>query len=89
MQSIWIDADSSKGRSEEVAKAFEVSLNQIDTYRSYEGRTLILGHITDSGGGGVIEILSSELRNIYCISLFYRIFNFFMCAQSKALQKSV
>ena len=70
MQSIRIYADASKGRSEEVAKALDVSLNRIDTYPSDGGRTLLLGQTTDSGGGGVTEILASELKNIGRISFF-------------------
>ena len=38
-----LNADASKGISEEVGKALGVSLNQIDTYRSNGGRTLLLG----------------------------------------------
>ena len=50
-----------------------MSLNQIGTYQSDGGITLLLGNKTDSGGGGVIEILASEF-NFFChISLFYRI----------------
>ena len=47
-----------------------MSLNQIDTYPSDGGRTLLLGHTTDSGGGGVTESLVSELKNIGRISFF-------------------
>ena len=43
MQSIWIDADASKGRSEEVVNSLDVSLNQIDTYPSGGGRRKLLG----------------------------------------------
>ena len=52
MKSIRLDADSSKGSSEEVAKSLDVSLNQLDTYMYDEGRTLLLGQTTDSGGSG-------------------------------------
>ena len=53
VQSVRLDADTSKGIPKEVAKALDVSLNQIDTYRYYWGRTIIIGQTTDSGGGGV------------------------------------
>ena len=48
-----LDADVSKGISEEVAKSLDVSLNHIDTYHSDGGRTLLIGQTTESGGGGV------------------------------------
>ena len=53
VQSIWIDADSSKGSSEEVAKSLGFLLNHIGTYRSGRGRTLLLGQTTYSGFYGV------------------------------------
>ena len=43
VQSIRLGADESKEISEEVSKALDVSLNQIDTYQYDEGITLILG----------------------------------------------
>ena len=52
-----------------------MSLNQIGTYQSDGGITLLLGNKTDSGGGGVIESLFSELKNVGRISFFYRIVN--------------
>ena len=70
MQSIWIDEDSSKGRSEEVAKALDVSLNQIDTYQSDGGRKFLFVQTKDSGVGGVAERLSSELKNVSHVSFF-------------------
>ena len=71
MQSICLDLDASEGRSEEVAKAFYVSLNQIDTYW-YDGeRTILLGQTTDSGGGGVTEILAVELKNVGKFNFFF------------------
>ena len=66
-----------------------MSLNRIYTYRSDGGRTLLLGHTTDSDFGGVTEILARELKNIGSNSFFYRIFNCCLQAQYKALQKSV
>ena len=89
MQSIWLDADESNGISEELSKALDVSLNHIDTYRYCGGIILLLGKTTDSGGGGVTEILFSELKNVDCISFLYHIINSFLISQSKALQKSV
>ena len=62
MQSIWLDSNSSKGISEESAKALDVSLNQIYTHPFGGGRTIIIGQTTDSGGGGVTESISSELK---------------------------
>ena len=47
VQSMRLDADESKGSPEEVAKALDVSFNQIDTYRSDGERTLLLGHTTE------------------------------------------
>ena len=75
MQSVHIYTDESKGRSEEVAKALDVSLNQIDTYQSDGGRKFLLGQTTDSGVGGVAERLSSELKNVSHVSFFYHILN--------------
>ena len=89
MQSIWLDADASKGISEEVAKAIDVSLNQIDTYHNDGGRKILLVNTEDSGGGGVIESLAIELKNIGCISFFCSIVNCFLHVQYKSLQKSV
>ena len=66
-----------------------MSLHQIDTYRSYGGITLIIGQTTDSGDVVVTEILSSELKNVGRIIFFYRIVNYCLHSQSKALQKSV
>ena len=66
-----------------------MSLNRIYTYRSDGGRTLLLGHTTDSDFGGVTEILARELKNIGSNNFFYRIFNCCLQAQYKALQKSV
>ena len=66
-----------------------MSLNQIYTYWSDGGRTLLLGQTIDSGGGGVTESLASELKNIGRISFFYCIVNCCLHAQYKALQKSV
>ena len=86
-QSIWLDTDASKRSSEEVAKAIDVSLNQIDNYRSYGGRTLLCEQTKDSTGGGVTESFSSKLKNIGHIIYFYRIVNCCLHAQSKALQK--
>ena len=81
-----LDADASKGRSEEVAKSLDVSLNKIDTYRYYGGRTLIPVQKIDSGGGIVTERLDSELQNIGRISFLYCIVNCCLHYQSKALQ---
>ena len=53
MQSIRLDADAYKGRSEEVAKSLDVSLNWIDSFRYNGVRALLLGKTTDSGGGVV------------------------------------
>ena len=39
-----------------------MSLKHIDTYRYDGGRTLLLGKTTESGGGGVTDILSSEIN---------------------------
>ena len=89
MQPIRLDADASRGSSEEVSKALDVSLNHIDTYQ-YDGEiTLIIGQTTDSGGGGVTERLDGELKNVGRISFFYHIVNFCLYAQSEELQKSV
>ena len=75
MKSTRLDTDASKGISEEVSKALAVLLNYIDTYR-YDGlRNIILGQTTSSGGGGVTESLSSELKNVGCIIFFCRIVN--------------
>ena len=66
-----------------------MSLNQIYIYQ-YDGKiTLLLGHTTDSGGGGVTESLASELKNIGRISFLYIIVNFCLHAQCKALHQSV
>ena len=46
VKSIWLDADESKGIPEELAKTLDVSLNNIDTYRSDGGRTFLLGQTT-------------------------------------------
>ena len=89
VKSIRLDAYASKGISEEVAKALDVSLNHICTYRSDGRRTLIIVHTTYSGSGGVTESLSSELKNVGRNSFFYCIFNLFLHAQYNALQKSV
>ena len=89
MKSIQLDADASKGSSEEVETALDVSLNQIDTYCSDGGITRLLVHKTDSVGGGVTESLAIELTNVGRISFFYRIANCCMYAQSKALQQMV
>ena len=89
VQSMRLDADPSKGSSEEVAKALGVSLNQIDTYRSDGGRILLLGRTTYYGGGRVTERLSIELKTFGCISFFYSIFNCCMKYQYKARNKSV
>ena len=59
MQSIHLDADSSKGSSKEPAKALGVSLNHIDNYPSYEERTLLIVNTTNYGGGGVEESFAS------------------------------
>ena len=85
VQSMRLDADPSKGSSEEVAKALGVSLNQIDTYRSDGVITLLLGQTSDSGCCGVKESLASELKNIGCISFFYCITNCCLHTQSNAL----
>ena len=63
-----IISDASKGISEELSKAFDLSLNQIDNYRSYGEGTLLIVQTTDSGGCGVTNRLSSELKNVGCIS---------------------
>ena len=89
MQSIRLDTYASKRISEEVEKALDVSLNQIDVYWSDGVITLLLVKKKDSVGGGVIESLASELKNYVRISFFYFIVNCCMYAQSKALQKSV
>ena len=89
MQSIGIDADASKGRSEEVSKVIDISLNQIYTYRYDGGRTFLIGQTTASSGGGVTDNLSSELKNAGRISFFYRIVSCCMHAQYKTLYKSV
>ena len=89
VQSIWLDVDASKRSPEGVEMSLDVSLNHIDTYQSDGGRTLLLGQTTDSGGGGVTESLASELENVGRISFFYRIVNFCLHAQSKALKQSV
>ena len=83
------DTDASKGSSEEVAKALDVSLKHIDTYRSDGGRKNITWHKTDSGGGGATERLSSEIKNVGRISFLYRIVNCCMHDQFKALQQIV
>ena len=51
VQSIYLDAGASKGSSEQVTKAFSVSLNQIYTYRFDGERTLLLVKTTESDGG--------------------------------------
>ena len=89
VQSIWIDADASKGWQKEAEKGPDVSLHQIYTYRSKGGRTLIFGQTIYSSSGGVTDRLASELKSFGRISFFYRIVNFWLHAQSKALQKSV
>ena len=89
VQSIRLDSDASKGSSEEVAKALDVSLKHIDTYRSDGGRKNITWHKTDSGGGGATERLSSEIKNVGRISFLYRIVNCCMHDQFKALQQIV
>ena len=89
MKSVRLDTDSSKGRSEEVAEALGVSLNRIDNFRSDGGRTRLLGHTTDSGGGGVTESFASEIKSIGRISFLYRIINCCLHAQSKALHQIV
>ena len=66
-----------------------MSLNKINTYWPDGGRKILLGNTTDSDGGGVTESLVSELKNVGRISFFYRIVNFCLYAQFKALQKSV
>ena len=65
---IRLDADAYKGSLEELAKLLDVSLNQIDTYRSDGVRTLLHGKTPDSGGGGVTEILAIKLKNVDRIS---------------------
>ena len=85
VQSIRIDADAPKGSREEVSKALDISLIQIDTYQSDGVRTPILGYKTESGGGGVTDSLVSELKNIGCISFFYCITNCCLHTQSNAL----
>ena len=47
VQSIRLNADTSKMKSEEVAKSLDVSLNPIYTYRSDGVRTLILRQTTE------------------------------------------
>ena len=89
LQSIRSDSDASKGSSEEVANSLVVSLNQIDTYRSDGVKIIILGQTKDYGGGGVIESLVSELKNVGPVSFFYHIVNCCLHAQSKALHQSV
>ena len=89
VKSIRLDADASKGSSEELASALDVSLNHIDTYRSYGGRTLLVGQTTYYSCGGVIESLASELKNSVRISFFYRIVNCCLHAQSNSLQQSL
>ena len=89
MQSVHIYTDESKGRSEEVAKSPDVSLNHVDIFRSDWVITLLLGQTTDSGGGGVTKILASELKNVVRISFLCSIVNCCMHAQYKAMQKSV
>ena len=83
MQSLHLDVDASKGRPEEVEKAHYVLLNQIDTYRSYGGETILLAKKAYSSGGEVTENLASELKNVDCNSFFYHIDNCCLCAQSK------
>ena len=43
VKSIWLYADASKGRSEELEKTLDMSLNHIDTYRYDEVIINILG----------------------------------------------
>ena len=66
-----------------------MSLNQVGTYWSGGGRTLLLGKTTDYAGGVVTESLASELKNVGHINFFYCIINFCMHAKYKALQKIV
>ena len=87
MQSIRLDVDLSKGISEEVEKALDMSLNQIYPYRCDGGRILIIGQTTDYGGVGVTESLSSELKKIGRIIFFYCVVNCCLYVQSKSLRK--
>ena len=89
VQSILIYVDASKGISEEVANATDVSLNKIYTYPYDGGITLLIRHTTDSDGGGVTESLSSELKNSGRIIFIYCIVNSCLHAQYKTPQKSV
>ena len=67
VQSIRLDAYASKGSSEEVSKALDVSLNQIDTYRYDVVIILIIGQTTDSGGGGVIETFPVNSKILFVL----------------------
>ena len=67
VKSIWIHADASKGILKEVAKALDVSLNQIVNFWSYGGRTLLIGHKIDSESG-VTWSLASGIKNVDCVS---------------------
>ena len=66
-----------------------MSLNQIDTYQSEVGTTLLLGKTTDSFGSGVKEILASSIKDIGRIIFFYLIDNCCLHAQYETLQQSV
>ena len=48
--SMRFDANASVGLSEEVKRALNVSLKQIDTHRAYKVHTFLIGQVTDSGG---------------------------------------
>ena len=87
MQPIRLDADASKGISEEVAKAFAVSLNHIDTYRYDGGIKLLLGQTTDYGDGGVTESLANEIKMVVRISFLYHIVNCCLHANKRHCRK--
>ena len=64
VKSMKLDVNESRGISEEVSNALDVQLIHIDTQR-FEGKTtLLFGQKTDSDGGGVIENLADELKNV-------------------------
>ena len=44
-----------------------MSLNHNYTYWSDGGRKILIGHTTDSGGGGVTESLASEIKMLVAL----------------------
>ena len=87
---VRVNSDGSKGKSHEVAAAIDLSMQELDAYRTDGKRTRFCVQTTDSGGGGVGQSAVDALEDLDRIDNFVT-YVLICClhGQSKCLQNAI